>query len=173
MTQNLQSPGSRRSPVSARSLRLPPAANRNQSPAEVYALNRYPNRQYAWQVAASLHKSFNYAWQGINYAFQTQRNFKIHTIVGTIAICLGCYLQFRPEQFAILLLTIGFVMGTELLNTAIESVVDLAVQQTYHELAKIAKDCAAGAVLVSAAVSLVVALFLYVPAIWLRWQSLA
>ena len=56
-------------------------------------------------------------------------------------------------------------MGTELLNTAIESVVDLTVQQSYHELAKIAKDCAAGAVLVSAAVSLAVALFLYVSAI--------
>ncbi len=173
MAQNLQSSGSRRSPASSRSLRVPPSVGRSESTAEVYALNRYADRQYAWHVAASLQKSFGYAWQGMTYAFQTQRNFRIHTIVGTIAVSLGCYLQFRPEQFAILLLTIGFVMGTELLNTAIESVVDLTVQQSYHELAKIAKDCAAGAVLVSAAVSMAVALFLYVPAIWLRLQSFA
>lgn len=177
MTQNLQSSGSRRSPSSTRPVRVPSIGRsevgRSESTAEVYALNRYSNRQYAWHVAASLQKSLGYAWQGLTYAFQTQRNFKIHTVVGTIAVSLGCYLQFHPEQFAILLLTIGFVMGTELLNTAIESVVDLTVQQTYHELAKIAKDCAAGAVLVSAAVSIAVALFLYVPAIWLRLQSFA
>jgi diacylglycerol kinase (ATP) len=122
-------------------------------------------------VASSLHKSFTYAWQGITYAFQTQRNFKIHTVVGTLALLLGGYLQFRPEQFAILLLTIGLVMAMELLNTALESVVDLTVQQSYHDLAKIAKDCAAGAVLVSAVISMGVALFLYIPALWLRWQA--
>jgi diacylglycerol kinase (ATP) len=55
------------------------------------------------------------------------------------------------------------VLTLELLNTAIESVVDLTVEQTYHELAKIAKDCAAGAVLISALASLLVALWLILP----------
>ena len=54
-------------------------------------------------------------------------------------------------------------MILELLNTALESVVDLTVKQTYHELAKIAKDCAAGAVLISAIASLFVASFILLP----------
>ena len=58
----------------------------------------------------------------------------------------------------------------ELLNTAIESLVDLTVKQTYHELAKIAKDCAAGAVLVSALVSLMVGLFILVPPLTMKLQ---
>ena len=163
MTQPVQSSVSRRSPVSSRTVR---------SAADLHTWSRYPDRPYAWQVAASLQKSFTYAWEGLTYAFQTQRNFRIHTVVGTIAVALGFYLDFRLEQIAILLLTIGFVVGAELLNTAIESVVDLTVQQSYHDLAKIAKDCAAGAVLVSAFVSIGVGLLLFLPAIWLRFQVL-
>jgi diacylglycerol kinase (ATP) len=60
-------------------------------------------------------------------------------------------------EIAVIELTIGIVLAMELLNTAIESVVDLTVKQTYHELAKIAKDCAAAAVLVTAIVAVLVA----------------
>lgn len=126
------------------------------------------DRQYAWQVASSLRKSFTYAWQGITYAFQTQRNFRIHTCIGTIALTLSWVLELGPIQVAILLLCIGFVMTMELLNTALESVVDLTVRRQYHELAKIAKDCAAGAVFISAMVSVAVGLTLFLPALWQR-----
>jgi len=140
--------------------------------AEVQSWSRYPDRPYAWQVASSLKRSFTYAWEGLSYAFHTQRNFRLHTIAGTIAMALAFYLELRLEQIAILLLTIGLVVGAELLNTAIESVVDLTVQNNYNELAKIAKDCAAGAVLVSAFVSIGVGFLLFIPAIWVRWQVL-
>ncbi len=162
MTQPLQSSVSRRSPVPPRSVRS----------AEVQSWSRYPDRAYAWQVASSLKKSFTYAWEGLSYAFHTQRNFRLHTIAGTIAMALAFYLELRLEHIAILLLTIGLVVGAELLNTAIESVVDLTVQNNYNELAKIAKDCAAGAVLVSAFVSIGVGFLLFIPAIWVRWQVL-
>ncbi|MEB3212022.1 MAG: diacylglycerol kinase family protein, partial [Leptolyngbyaceae bacterium] len=89
--------------------------------------------------------------------------FRIHVIVGTVAIALSIYLQLSAVEIAIMGLTIGAVLTMELINTALESVVDLTVQQTYHELAKIAKDCAAGAVLVSAVVSILVASVLLVP----------
>jgi diacylglycerol kinase (ATP) len=62
-------------------------------------------------------------------------------------------------------------MALELLNTAIESVVDLTVKQSYHELAKIAKDCAAGAVLVSAIAAVLVAGSLLIPPLLARIQS--
>jgi len=65
--------------------------------------------------------------------------------VGALAIGLGMFFHLRPVEMSVIGLTSGLVLVMELLNTAIESVVDLTVKQSYHELAKIAKDCAAGA----------------------------
>lgn len=121
------------------------------------------NRERSWKIATNLFISFRYAWAGFIYAFVTQRNFRIHTVVGSVAIALGIFLGLKPIEIALIGITIGLVMGMELLNTAIESVVDLTVGQTYHDLARIAKDCAAGAVLVSALVSLLVAGLLLFP----------
>lgn len=114
-------------------------------------------RDVSWQVAPNLIVSFKYAWCGISYAFQTQRNFRIHVGVGTLAIGLGIFLHLTSVEMAVIGLTSGLVLVMELLNTALESVVDLTVKQSYHELAKIAKDCAAGAVLVSAMAAVLVA----------------
>jgi diacylglycerol kinase (ATP) len=129
------------------------------------------NRDLAWQIAPTLLLSFKYAWTGVRYAFITQRNFRIHTVMGTLAIGLGVFLQLRPVEIAVISLTSGLVMVMELLNTAIESVVDLTVKQSYHDLAKIAKDCAAAAVLVSAIASLLVGVALLVPPLLSRIQS--
>ncbi len=120
-------------------------------------------RSSSYQVAASLGASFRYAWAGIQYAFTTQRNFRIHTCVGAIAITLGSALHLPLAELAIIVVTIGLVMALELVNTALESVVDLTIDSHYHELAKIAKDCAAGAVMVSAIMAAVVAALLLLP----------
>ena len=120
-------------------------------------------RKLAWKVAPNLLVSFKYAGLGIVYAFRTQRNFRIHVFLGAIAISLSIFLGLSPVEIAVIGLTIGAVLTMELLNTAIESVVDLTVQTHYHELAKIAKDCAAAAVLVSALVSVMVAGSLLLP----------
>ena len=120
-------------------------------------------RRFAWKVAPTLFISFKYAWAGVSYAFITQRNFRIHTIIGTLAVSLGFYLQVTAMEMAVITITCAMVMILELINTAIESVVDLTVKQTYHELAKIAKDCAAGAVLLSAIAAVLVASFILLP----------
>jgi diacylglycerol kinase (ATP) len=78
-------------------------------------------------------------------------------------IGLSIFLHLKPVEIAIISITSGLVLTLELVNTAIESLVDLTVKQTYHELAKVAKDCAAGAVLISAMVSLIVAVTLLLP----------
>jgi diacylglycerol kinase (ATP) len=122
-----------------------------------------PTRELSWQVAPTLFTSFKYAWMGVSYAFTTQRNFRVHVILGTLAIGMGIFLQLSVVEMSVVGLTIGAVLAMELLNTAIESVVDLTVQQTYHELAKIAKDCAAAAVLISSLAALLVAGFLILP----------
>lgn len=131
-----------------------------------------PNRDLAWQIAPSLFLSFKYAWSGITYAFFTQRNFRIHLIVGIAAIALSLYLALSPIEIAVIGLTTGAVLTMELLNTALESVVDLTVKQTYHELAKTAKDCAAGAVLISALAAVLVAGSLLLPPLLHKLQLL-
>jgi diacylglycerol kinase (ATP) len=120
-------------------------------------------RTKAWRVATSIGVSFKYAAAGVTYAFSTQRNFRIHCVMGTLAISFGALLHLTGVEMAVICITSGLVLTLELLNTAIESVVDLTVGQTYHELAKIAKDCAAGAVLISAFASVLVGACLVVP----------
>ncbi|MBE9211836.1 diacylglycerol kinase family protein [Plectonema cf. radiosum LEGE 06105] len=120
-------------------------------------------RELSWSVASNLFVSFKYAWAGITYAFQTQRNFRIHLSVCALAIGLSVFLHLKAVEVAVIAVTSGLVLALELLNTAVESVVDLTVEQKYHELAKIAKDCAAGAVLVSALVAVLVAAMLILP----------
>lgn len=120
-------------------------------------------RELSWKVASNLFVSFKYAWAGISYSFQTQRNFRIHVSVCALAIGLSVFLHLQAVEIAVIGVTSGLVLALELLNTAIESLVDLTVKQTYHDLAKIAKDCAAGAVLVSALVAVLVAGTLLLP----------
>lgn len=130
-------------------------------------------RSQSWKIAPNLFSSFKYAWAGITYAFTTQRNFRIHTAVGSIALTLCWLLRVGTTETAIICLTIGAVLVMEILNTALESLVDLTVGQTYHELAKIAKDCAAGAVLMAAMVALTIAILIFAPPLWDNLYSYA
>lgn len=134
-----------------------PVSEANLSPVE---------RSLSWRVATNLFVSFKYAWQGVSYAFRTQRNFRVHVMVGSLAVSLAIALSLSLVELAVIILTCGIVLTMELINTALESVVDLTVEQTYHELAKIAKDCAAAAVLISALISLSVAACLLLPPLW-------
>lgn len=129
-------------------------------------------RELSLQVASNLFVSFKYAWAGVMYAFKTQRNFRIHTAIGILAISLSIFLHLQAVEIAIIGLTIGAVITMELLNTAIESIVDLSVGQSYHDLARIAKDCAAAAVLISAIVALFVAVILLFPPL-MSWIQIA
>jgi diacylglycerol kinase (ATP) len=123
----------------------------------------FGRRDHSFQIAQNLWVSFQYAGAGLKYAFVTQRNFRIHAVIGSVAVGLGLFVNLLPVELALIGLTIGLVLTLELLNTAIEAVVDLVVDTQYHELAKIAKDCAAGAVLVSTLASLGVACCLLLP----------
>ena len=122
----------------------------------------------AWQVAGDLPASFRYAAQGLAYGFRSQRNFRIHVVTGAVTFGLGLWLQLPPGQLAVLVLTVAAVLVLELLNTATEAVVDLAIGRRFHPLARVAKDCAAAAVLVAALSSLLVALLLLLPPLLAR-----
>nr|WP_309224586.1 diacylglycerol kinase family protein [Halomicronema sp. CCY15110] len=110
--------------------------------------------------------SFLYAWQGIYYALRTQRNFRLHALVTSIVLTVAVVLALPGIDIAVLGLTCGIVMALELINTALEAVVDLTVEQNFHQLAKIAKDCAAGAVFIAALTAVFVGGCLLLPPLW-------
>ena len=117
----------------------------------------------AWKVAGDLPASFRYAAQGLAYSFASQRNFRIHVFTGLGVFGMGVWLELSPDRLAVLVLTVAAVLVLELLNTATEAVVDLAIGRQFHPLARIAKDCAAAAVLVAALSSMMIALLLLIP----------
>ena len=134
------------------------------SPIDLSANRRLRRlRVGAWQVARDLPASFRYAAQGLGYSLLTQRNFRIHVTAGVLVFGLALWLQLSLDRLAVLVLTVTAVLVLELLNTAMEAAVDLAVGRRYHPLARIAKDCAAAAVLVAAVASLLIALLLLLP----------
>lgn len=108
----------------------------------------------------SLLWSFNFAIEGIVHALRTQRNMRIHVVVAVLVMIAGVVLRVSRVEFIILLAAIATVFGTELLNTAIEAAVDLATEGL-DPAAKIAKDAAAGAVLVAAAGSVAIGYFVF------------
>lgn len=109
-------------------------------------------------------KSFVYAFQGIAETFRVGRNFKVQLGFAVLAITLGIWFRIDPIEWAAIAVCIGMVLGGECVNTSIEAVVDLASPE-YHELAKRAKDCAAGGVLLFAFASVAVAAAIFLPRI--------
>ncbi|MFA6940079.1 MAG: diacylglycerol kinase [Clostridiaceae bacterium] len=93
--------------------------------------------------------SFNYAIEGIIHAVRTQRNMRIHMITALFILTLCFFYDLKKVELLIITITITMVITAELINTAIEAAID-ATTNFYHPLAKIAKNVAAGAVLVTA-----------------------
>ena len=110
---------------------------------------------------------FGYAFHGLWYALRTQRNARVHLAVAILVAIAGILLHVSALEFAILAIVIAGVFIAEMFNTVIEICVDLA-QPEHHPLAKIAKDVAAGAVLLSAMLAVVVGLFVLGPHLWVR-----
>lgn len=106
--------------------------------------------------------AFRCAASGVRYAFTSQRNLKIQSVVGLAAVVLGFAFGITQAEWLATVLCIMVVATAEIINTAIESVVDLATD-TWHPLARAAKDAAAGAVLVASAGSVVVGIMVFLP----------
>lgn len=119
----------------------------------------------------SLPRSFYCAFAGLFYAIKTQRNMRIHLSFAIAVLILGLYLGLAWTQWAVLTLTIGFVIVAEMFNTVAEAAMDAATPH-YHPLVKIAKDVAAGGVLFTATVSILVGLLILGPPLWARLAPL-
>ena len=108
----------------------------------------------------SLLDSFNYAFEGIVYALKTQPNMRIHFLLTTAVLLASLIFKLTKLEILILFLTISFVIVSEMINTAIEATIDL-ITQDYHPIAAIAKNVAAGAVLVAATMSVIVGYLIF------------
>lgn len=109
--------------------------------------------------------SFRNAFSGLYRLARTERHFQIHLFAAVCAVILAVLLGFSRIEWAILVVTISLVLVAEGMNSAIERTLD-ANTPGFHPLAKAAKDIGAGAVLIAAIASVVVALLLYVPKLW-------
>lgn len=106
--------------------------------------------------------SFKYPIKGLRYAYRNEQNLAVDVGIALIVIIAGFIFRINVTEWAILILTVGLVISCELVNTAIEAVVDLVTEE-YHPLAKVAKDTAAAAVFVFAIISVVIGLIIFLP----------
>jgi undecaprenol kinase len=106
--------------------------------------------------------SFQYSFQGLTYAYKNEQSMTIHMITSVVVILMGFIFKITATEWILTFVIIGVVMGTELLNTAIEAVVDL-VSPEKHPLAKIAKDTASAAVFIYSMIALVAGLLVFLP----------
>ncbi|MDO5132411.1 MAG: diacylglycerol kinase family protein [Eubacteriales bacterium] len=106
-------------------------------------------------------ESFRHAFDGILIGI-TERNMKIHCLAALLVVFFGLFLHISAMEWCVCLALFGLVMGLELVNTAVEAVVDLVTQE-YQPLAKRAKDTAAGAVLIAAIMAAAAGLIIFIP----------
>ncbi len=117
------------------------------------------------QDKKSFKKSIEYCLNGLSYAISHENNLKREIVLGIIALIAGVLLKISKTEFLIVIIMISLVLTTEIINTAIERCVDLYTTK-YNEMARIAKDVSAGAVLVMAFFALVVGIIIFVPEVF-------
>ena len=128
-------------------------------------INSLKNRIESYKTSSNVLKSFKYAFSGISYVLKTSRNFKIQLIFAVTILMIGFLLEISQSNYVILIATIMSVLILEILNTSIESIVDLVVKKEFSSLAKISKDTSAGAVLLASINSVIIAVYIFVPKI--------
>jgi diacylglycerol kinase len=109
-----------------------------------------------------LTESLSYAWYGIRFAVRTERNMRVHLWLAALAVGLGACFRIARWEWLGIALTVAMVLMAELLNTALEVLVDLSSPERRAK-AKVIKDVAAGAVLVSSASAAIVGALIFLP----------
>lgn len=108
-------------------------------------------------------KSFKFAEEGMRYAFYHEQNIIVMFIAGIIAIIMGLIFNISYLERLVIILLIGVILSLEMLNTAIEAVVNLHDGDKKSKYGKVAKDCASGAVAILSICALIIGLIIFVP----------
>ncbi len=109
-------------------------------------------------------KKFGFAFSGISIAFKTQSSMRSHVLISIVVIAISFFLKISITEWCLLFICISLVWAAELINTAIESIVDLCSPEA-HPLAGKAKDTAAGAVLILSFLSIIIGCIIFLPKI--------
>lgn len=110
-------------------------------------------------------RSFYYAWKGIKHCLGEEQNMKVHTIATSLVTIAGFYFGITSEEWIAVVLCIALVISAEMINTAIENLVDMVSPQR-HPIAGKVKDISAGAVLVCAIAAAIVGIIVFFPYIF-------
>lgn len=116
-------------------------------------MNKFQSRSFA--------RSAMYALNGLRLAFRSQRNFRKHILIAVFSFAIAFFLRVSVLEFAMIIFANLFVLVCEMFNSVIEFVIDAYYKNKWAKLAKLAKDIAAGAVLVSAVASAAVSLLIF------------
>ncbi|MDR9399232.1 diacylglycerol kinase family protein [Salibacter sp.] len=114
-------------------------------------------------------RSFSFAIQGIKTLFREEDNAKVHVLTAVIVIIGGFYFDISHVEWMLIAIAIGFVLVTEIVNTALENICDYLTEET-DPLIKRIKDLSAGAVLISALTAIVIGLIVFIPRIYALFQ---
>lgn len=106
------------------------------------------------------YQSFGYAFKGILAGLRSERNLKVQFFIGVLVLLAGFYFHISSTEWCVILLCIGLVLGSELMNTAIEKLVDLATEEWMPLAGKI-KDMAAGTVLIISFTSFIIGIVIF------------
>lgn len=120
-----------------------------------------------YQKTSSFWRSLGQAYRGILYSLKTQKHLQFHIFAASLVLAVAWWCRFTRVEWVLLIIAIGSVIAAEVINTAIEIVVDL-VEPNFHPLAGMAKDVSAGAVLVTVIQSVVIGIYIFGPLLW-RW----
>lgn len=116
--------------------------------------------------------TFKNARKGMRLVLKSEVNIRVHFCIAMVVVSLAFVLNFSIERMAILLLTIGFVISSEMLNSAIEFALDAVFHNKYSRLVGMAKDISAGAVMFSSVIAVVIGVLLFGSAL-LKFFSLS
>lgn len=125
----------------------------------------FQQKQAKWKNR-NIVASMEFAITGLVTAFKEERNMKKHAVSAVLAILAGLVFRVSAVEWLFLLLSISLVIAFEIVNSAIENVVDLASDYHFSMLAKKSKDMAAGAILFVSGFAIIVGLFIFVPKLW-------
>lgn len=124
-------------------------------------MNKNVKKSRSFRKNKNVITSVQFASEGFWHVLKNERNFKIHIFAVILVIIFSVLLKINYIEAAILSITCGMVLIAEVLNTAVEAVVDLYCKDNFSYLGKIAKDCGAGAVLIAAVNALIIGYIIF------------
>ena len=110
----------------------------------------------------AIQHSFRHAFDGLSHFFKFERNSIVHLIISVLVIILGFLLKISLVEWGLIIITIALVLGSELLNTAVEKACD-KIQPEFDPSIKVIKDLAAGSVLIFAIASIILGILIFLP----------